>query len=73
MGHTMSRYARPTRRQCGFATGQVPFTPLWQPTRLVPRIRRHATPTLQQPVTCRSSVRIRRIKRIFRAHQYVNL
>lgn len=68
MGHTMMRYARPTRRLCGSATGQVPFTPLWQPARLMPRIRRHAALTLQQPATCRSSVQLRRVKRIFTAH-----
>jgi len=34
----------------------------------MPRIRRHAAFTLQQPATCRSSVQLRRVKRIFTAH-----
>jgi len=71
MGHTISPHARPPHRSGGTATGQVPFSPLWQPNRLLLRVRRRGVVTLQQPTACfASTVRIRRIKRIFRARPY---
>lgn len=68
MGHTMLRYARPGSRNGASATGDVPFTPLWQPRRLLLRVRRHGVVVLQQPPVSRiASMRLRSAKRIFRA------
>lgn len=68
MGHSMSRYARPPRRSRNGATAQVPFSPLWQPNRLMLRIRRQGMVTLEQPtISYASAVRLRSVKRIFRA------
>lgn len=73
MGHYMMRHARPTRRQCGTATGTVPFSPLWKPDRLLLRVRRHGIVTLEQPTVCHVSLRLRGVKRIFRNGQYIRL
>ena len=74
MGHTMSRYARPTRRLSGTATGQVPFSPLWQPNRLLLRVRRHGLVTLEQPtLSYAPAARLRSVKRIFRTSSFVQL
>lgn len=74
MGHSMLRYPRPARRLNGTATGQVPFSPLSQPSRLVPRVRRHGIVWFKRPtVSYTSTVRLRPVKRIFTAHQYVEL
>lgn len=74
MGHSMLRYPRPARRLSGTATGQVPFSPLSQPNRLVARVRRHGVVWFRRPtVTYASSVKLRSVKRIFTAHQYVQL
>lgn len=74
MGHTMLRYPRPARRLSGTATGQVFFSPLWRPNRLMLRVRRHGLVTLEQPTVCYSpSARLRSVKRIFRTGTYVQL
>jgi len=74
MGHTISRHARPTRRFDTRATGQVSFSPLWQPRRLLLRVRRHGVVTLEQPrVSSAASVRLRSAKRIFTASPITHL
>lgn len=74
MGHIMSQHARPARRLSGSATGQVPFSPLWQPNRLLLRVRRHGIITLEQPtICCASAVKLRSVKRIFRASPMIQL
>lgn len=73
MGHIMSRQSRPARR-LGSATGQVPFSPLWQPRRLLLRVRRHGVVTLEQSSAYRAtSVHIRSVKRIFRTSTFTQL
>lgn len=74
MGHTISRHARPARRYEANAAGQVPFSPLWQPQRLLLRVRRHGVVTLEQPaLSSVSSIRLRSAKRIFRATSFTQL
>jgi hypothetical protein len=74
MGHTISRHARPPRRRSGTATGQVTFSPLWQPNRLLLRIRRHGMVTLEQPtISYVSAVQLRSVKRIFRTSTFGQL
>lgn len=73
MGHIMSRHARPARR-LGSATGQVPFSPLWQPRRLLLRVRRHGVVTLEQPSACAGpAIHVRPVKRIFRTSSFTQL
>lgn len=67
MGHNMSRYALHSSRSDARVSGQVPFTPLWQPRRLLLRVRRHGIFTLEQPAVSFASVRLRAPKRMFRS------
>lgn len=74
MGHTISRHARPARRFDAHPTGQVPFSPLWQPRRLLLRVRRHGVVTLEQNSAYSTSVvRLRSVKRIFRSSAFTQL
>lgn len=70
----MSRYARPARRFDAHPTGQVPFSPLWQPRRLLLRVRRHGVVTLEQhSVYDTAVVRMRTVKRIFKSSAFTQL
>ncbi len=70
MGHTADRPPRPSRRQSGTATGQVPFSPLWQPPRMISaRSKNPDAVTLLKTRTCPgcAGVRIRHVRRIFKS------
>jgi len=69
MGNTANRYPRTARRNRGTATGQVPFSPLWQPRRIIAGRSKHPDAvTLLKERTCPActTLRIRTIKRVFR-------